>query len=129
MSTQQQNLNSYQEIYKKISKFVPENEWKVHAPLIEKIHKLKKMRTWTIPINFLVAAIMQGISSQSINAQPSRPDQIPLKITVKKVKITDKDIDQAAKFCLVKEGSLKIGSTINERPTPAQKVVMATMCP
>ena len=86
------------------------------------------MRTWTIPIIFLVAAIMQGISSQSINAQPSRPDQIPLKITVKKVKITDKDIDQAAKFCLVKEGSLKIGSTINERPTPAQKVVMATMC-
>ena len=87
------------------------------------------MRTWTIPIIFLVAAIMKGISSQSINAQPSRPDQIPLKITVKKVKITDKDIDQAAKFCLVKEGSLKIGSTINERPTPAQKVVMATMCP
>ena len=86
------------------------------------------MRTWTISIIFLVAAIMQGISSQSINAQPSRPDQIPLKITVKKVKITDKDIDQAAKFCLVKEGSLKIGSTINERPTPAQKVVMATMC-
>ena len=87
------------------------------------------MRTWTIPIIFLVAAIMQGISSQSINAQPSRPDQIPLKITVKKVKITDKDIDQAAKFCLIKEGSLKIGSTINERPTPAQTVVMATMCP
>ena len=87
------------------------------------------MRSWTIPIIFLVAAIMQGISSQSINAQPSRPDQIPLKITVKKVKITDKDIDQAAKFCLIKEGSLKIGSTINERPTPAQTVVMATMCP
>ena len=87
------------------------------------------MRVCTIPITFLVAATMQGISSQSINAQPSRPDQIPLKITVKKVKITDKDIDQAAKFCLVKEGSLKIGSTINERPTPAQKVVMATMCP
>ena len=87
------------------------------------------MRTWTIPIIFLVAAIMQGISSQSINAQPSRPDQIPLKITVKKVKVTDKDIDQAAKFCLVKEGRLKKESTINERPTPAQKVVMATMCP
>ena len=87
------------------------------------------MRTWTIPIIFLVAAIMQGIGSQSINAQPSRPDQIPLKIRVEKVKITDKDIDQAAKFCLIKEGSLQIGSTINERPTPTQKVVMATMCP
>ena len=72
---------------------------------------------------------LQGISSQSINAQPSRPDQIPLKITVKKVKITDEDIDQAAKFCLIKEGCLRKGSTINEIPTPVQKVVMATMCP
>ena len=87
------------------------------------------MRAWTIPITFLVAGTMQGISSQSINAQPSRPDQIPLKITVKKVKITDEDIDQAAKFCLIKEGSLRKGSTIYEIPTPAQKVVMATMCP
>tara|TARA_Y100001954_G_scaffold34876_1_gene33359 strand:- start:125 stop:388 length:264 start_codon:yes stop_codon:yes gene_type:complete len=87
------------------------------------------MRAWTIPITCLVAATMQEISSQSINAQPSRPDQIPLKITVKKAKITDKDIRQAAKFCLIKEGSLKKGSTINEIPTPVQKVVMATMCP
>ena len=87
------------------------------------------MKTWTTPITILVAATMQAISNQSINAQPSRADQIPLKITVEKVKITGKDIDQAAKFCLIKEGSLKIGSTINERPTPAQTVVMATMCP
>ena len=87
------------------------------------------MRVWTIPITFLVTATMQEISSQSINAQPTRPGQIPLKITVKRVKITDEDIDQAAKFCLIKEGSLKKGSTINERPTQAQKVVMATMCP
>ena len=42
MSVQQRNLNSSSEIYKKISKFVPENEWKVHAPLIGKINKLKK---------------------------------------------------------------------------------------
>ena len=87
------------------------------------------MRAWTTAITFLIAAAMQAISDQSINAQPSRADQIPLKITVEKVKITGKDIDQAAKFCLIKEGSLKIGSTINERPTPAQTVVMATMCP
>lgn len=87
------------------------------------------MRVWTTAITFLIAATMQAISDQSINAQPSRADQIPLKITVEKVKITGKDIDQAAKFCLIKEGSLKIGSTINERPTPAQTVVMATMCP
>lgn len=87
------------------------------------------MRVWTTAITFLIAATMQAISDQLINAQPSRADQIPLKITVEKVKITGKDIDQAAKFCLIKEGSLKIGSTINERPTPAQTVVMATMCP
>ena len=87
------------------------------------------MRAWTTAITFLIAATMQAISDQSINAQPSRADQIPLKITVEKVKITGKDIDQAAKFCLIKEGSLKIGLTINERPTPAQTVVMATMCP
>ena len=87
------------------------------------------MRAWTTAITFLIAATMQAISDQSINAQPSRADQIPLKITVEKVRITSKDIDQAAKFCLIKEGSLKIGSTINERPTPAQTVVMATMCP
>ena len=87
------------------------------------------MRVWTTAITFLIAATMHAISDQSINARPSRADQIPLKITVEKVKITGKDIDQAAKFCLIKEGSLKIGSTINERPTPAQTVVMATMCP
>ena len=87
------------------------------------------MRAWTTAITFLIAATMQAISDQSINAQPSRADQIPLKITVEKVRITSKDIDQAAKFCLLKEGSMKIGSTINERPTPAQTVVMATMCP
>ena len=32
--------NSLNDIYKKISSVVPEVEWKVHAPLIEKINKL-----------------------------------------------------------------------------------------
>ena len=44
MSIQQQNLSVTQEIYKKISKFVPEAEWKIHAPLIEKINKIKKKK-------------------------------------------------------------------------------------
>ena len=39
---QQQNIPSSNEIYKKISKFIPDAEWKIHAPLIEKINKLKK---------------------------------------------------------------------------------------
>ena len=34
--------NSLNEIYKKISSVVPEIEWKFHAPLIQKINKLKK---------------------------------------------------------------------------------------
>ena len=42
MSAQQQSLPSSKEIYKKISKFIPDSEWKIHAPLIEKINKLKK---------------------------------------------------------------------------------------
>ena len=42
MSAQEQFNRSTSEIYKKISKYVPEIEWKVHAPLIEKINKLKK---------------------------------------------------------------------------------------
>ena len=42
MSAQEQFNKSSSEIYKKISKHVPEIEWKVHAPLIEKINKLKK---------------------------------------------------------------------------------------
>ena len=54
---------------------------------------------------------------------------MPLEITVEKVSITDKDLDQAAKFCLIKEGSLDKGSTINVRPTPAQAIVMEIMCP
>ena len=42
MSAQQQSLPSSNEIYKKISKFIPDAEWKIHAPLIEKINRLKK---------------------------------------------------------------------------------------
>jgi len=44
MSAQEQFNRSTYEIYRKISKHVPEIEWKMHAPLIEKINKLKKRR-------------------------------------------------------------------------------------
>ena len=50
MSVQQQISKSPQEIYKKVSKSIPEIEWKIHAPLIEKINKLK-----TIPVLMLTA--------------------------------------------------------------------------
>ena len=42
MNVENSRSNSLDEIYRKISLIVPEIEWKIHAPLIEKINKLKK---------------------------------------------------------------------------------------
>ena len=35
-------------LYKKVAKFIPEMEWAVHEPLIEKINKLKKEKNAVI---------------------------------------------------------------------------------
>ena len=77
-------------------------------------HGVHKIKARTITLAFLFASAMQGISSQRINAQSSRQSHMPLEITVEKVSITDKDLDQAAKFCLIKEGSLNRSTTRNK---------------